>query len=45
MAEKNNELLMKNHLPHLIGTKPILQANDISPYRDDNYENGVWPSA
>ena len=40
MAEKNNELLMKNHQAHPIGTKPIFEANAVSHDREDNYENG-----
>ena len=40
MAEKNNELLMKNYQAHLTSTKPIFEANAVSHDREDNYENG-----
>ena len=39
VAEKNNELLMKNYQAHLTGTKPIFEANAVSHDRKDNYEN------
>ena len=40
MAEKNNELLMKNHQAHSTSTKPNFEANVVSHDREDNYENG-----
>ena len=39
MVEKNNELLMKNHQVHPIGTKPVFEANDVLHDREDNYKN------
>ena len=40
MAEKNNELLIKNHQAHPTGTKAVFEANVVSHNREDNYENG-----
>ena len=40
MAEKNNELLMKNHQAYLTGTKLVFEENVVSHNREDNYENG-----
>ena len=40
MAEKNNELLMKNHQAHPIDTKPVFEANAILDDCEDNYKNG-----
>lgn len=39
VVKKNNELLMKNCQAYHTSTKPILEGNDVSHYRDDNYEN------
>ena len=41
MAEKNNELLMKNHQAHHTGTKSVFEANTVSHDCEDNYEMGV----